>query len=881
MPTGLDTRSATTMPHAEFLASLQRPESASSSSSCLEDGDSRATPGTPDSDSSDVSQHSADTHESLLRAAEELTDTISISVDTSGMNKCPETGLPRPEELVAAISQSSFARAAIASSRNKRERGESPMDDPSGCSDAGTVTVLAGGDEGVRQQDAAARRRAELDADETWMTNLDATRHGQHIMEHLTHTQGLLNAPEAPMESSIDQCCTLRRAFVKALADNQTAFNIPKKLPRYVALVNLCGRRMILYSNRPVLFQLLAHTASSANKSAIAQMEAGVKEMFGFMHRNKPVSCLLCYSLPFACGLEQVHWEMRIFRRHGKGDVRDGTLCFHLGDERGPTPGQTTQSAESEFSASMLQDVIKEMAANLTAVDLDVSGESVDASMSGVVDKRVEVLEQLCTRLQHERKTSQETHRAEIKSIEEKNAIELAKAAMSHGETYAQTNATEKMLREQLDKITRESLANLNVADAANAEMNALRSELTGKNVELEEQIAVFRTDMKKVEKQLSAAQKKVVEANDLRQRELKKRDELHSKTAEGLEKRLAAAQLDAQKARAEGEDYLHKMQTLSHTMDSGDAVKEALGLDIETLKRQARGHKCALAVGCIKYEQRTDELKKARLAHVEADAALKDARKEVKAQKRVAEQAAQRAERFSKDRDAAEKEVAKLKAENDALKMSPPAPAPVVLSLPFKPEMVDSDTMTVPTTSRADLELGELQTTHAKVQDDLEQKMKEIDHLRSELARAKSRAAKKATPPSFMTTDSTTAPTTAGPKGDSAVLGAPVGQTQGGQGYQIINHVTVGGGNAQLASTDLGHDPTMEPSVEAIIQQAAVGLRTLADMARDSHRHKAAANDFCSQLRSLQNYTGYQAPMGTMQQMGMGHMQGGYHGGY
>ena len=49
--------------------------------------------------------------------------------------------------------------------------------------------------------------------------------------------------------------------------------------------------------------------------------------------------------------------------------------------------------------------------------------------------------------------------------------------------------------------------------------------DLTAKNCEQEETIVGLQSKLDKAEKQLAQAQKKVVDANELRQRELKKRD--------------------------------------------------------------------------------------------------------------------------------------------------------------------------------------------------------------------------------------------------------------------------------------------------------------------------------------------------------------------
>ena len=63
------------------------------------------------------------------------------------------------------------------------------------------------------------------------------------------------------------------------------------------------------------------------------------------------------------------------------------------------------------------------------------------------------------------------------------------------------------------------------------------------------------------------------------------------------------------------------------------------------------------------------------------------------------------------------------------------------------------------------------------------------------------------------------------------------------------------------------------------IIANAANQLRVLADMARDSARHKQAACEGWAQARALQNYTGYMASTPQWQQQQMHpHSPNGYH---
>ena len=132
---------------------------------------------------------------------------------------------------------------------------------------------------------------------------------------------------------------------------------------------------------------------------------------------------------------------------------------------------------------------------------------------------------------------------------------------------------------------------------------------------------------------------------------------------------------------------------------------------------------------------------------------------------------------------------------------------------------------MTVPVTSQAELELGELQTKHCKVQDELVAAQNEIVTLKAELQRARAKAAKKQVPAGLMPEEP---PAKAAP-----VMGVPPPPHQS-NGYNIVTNVHVGNGTGTnttaVASTDLGHAADVDPNVEHLIATAANSLRILAD---------------------------------------------------
>ena len=95
--------------------------------------------------------------------------------------------------------------------------------------------------------------------------------------------------------------------------------------------------------------------------------------------------------------------------------------------------------------------------------------------------------------------------------------------------------------------------------------------------------------------------------------------------------------------------------------------------------------------------------------------------------------------------------------------------------------------------------------------------------------------------------------------------------------GRLVATGAASNGNSTAVASTDLGHAPDVDSSVEHLIANAATSLRILADQARECARHKQAAHEGWAQVRALQNYTGYMAAAPQWQQQ-QPHSPNGYH---
>ena len=727
--------------------------------------------------------------------------------------------------------------------------------------------------------DEAQKLSRKLRSNQDWLTTLDHTRHGQQIMEHLTHIQGLSKAQGFPMESPLDQTTTFRRAMIAELKRTPNAYGLPTTMPKYIAVVNLCGRRMILYTESPVLFQLLAH--APPNVAPPVQGINGVKEVMDYQHRNPQHSLLMVYSLPFQVPMDNMHWEIRTIRRQVDGTVSDGQMCYRIGEDKASA---TACSAllESDVSRGELKAIVDEMASNLCAVDLDIDVDEPDTPSSGIVNKRVEVLEQLCTRLKQERKKMQLSHKDEIDKISRAHGEEMEACHFDHAESYAQDRTQEKQLREQLEKMTNERDANQAVLDAQNECLSELKADNQAATQIWEEQKDKLEAELAKIQREGGSWGKKLSELSGSHERALAKKDQVNQRTIDDMQRQVSKLQLAEREARVECEKAVTGMQALSRTMESGDAIKETLSSEIKDLKYKQRGLRVTLAVACIKHQKRCDEMMAARTQHATSESTLMGLRKELKSKERSCSQASARADKLSKEMsdahtraaevmtacDALSLENENLMKERDELKQSLATGANSSTTPSTKPDMKSMETMTVPVMSQADMRLGELETQNVKLKDEILVKQNECTTLKADLARAKSKASKKA-PPAGLTPDDSS----------GAVVGTPAGQSPGANGgYNIVTNVHVAGGGNPPATIDPGHDAQGNPNVEAIIGQVAASLRHLSDMARESDRHKCAATEGWAQVRALQQqqmWSGQAMPHGAYQFAPHGQMPG------
>ena len=238
------------------------------------------------------------------------------------------------------------------------------------------------------------------------------------------------------VECPIDQAVSFRRVLVRALERNATPFGLPKKLPKFIAMVQLCGERLLLTTERSQLFQLMAHSTQGArsNTDAINAMASIIK----YRDENPECTLLLTYSAPFQVDLAHLWWDVRTLRRD-PADPQGGRWRDGLPDRPGALPShRCTSVLESETSSATLEKEVKAFEQNIGAVDLDM--ELVASARGEVVgdeatSKKVAALERVLASLTQERKKMIAEHKLEIEDLQAQKmaATSSANEAARHG----------------------------------------------------------------------------------------------------------------------------------------------------------------------------------------------------------------------------------------------------------------------------------------------------------------------------------------------------------------------------------------------------------------------------------------------------------------
>ena len=266
-------------------------------------------------------------------------------------------------------------------------------------------------------------------SDEAWASRvLPRTKAGRDIREHLSAEDERIRRSSC-RESACQTALCFRRTLCHALAKNATAFGLPHKLPKLVAVINLSGKRHVVYSQTCSLARLM----SIISVHASIRLTECLDEMVDFASK-RGVSLLFTYALPWQ-SLDESYFELRTLERQSDGTVVDGEYAYATGWQDVRTAASTIQTDSTD--SKVIEAQIASLGRHCAAVNLDML--STDKGTVEDDSDRIRKMHDVTTLLQTERKkllSDLTTLRAEkqhqvttITSQYEKRIGELTKAA--------------------------------------------------------------------------------------------------------------------------------------------------------------------------------------------------------------------------------------------------------------------------------------------------------------------------------------------------------------------------------------------------------------------------------------------------------------------
>jgi hypothetical protein len=659
-----------------------------------------------------------------------------------------------------------------------------------------------------------------------WIKDLSSTPVGKRIVDYIAHVDGALRSPDVITECPLDVCVTFRRVLMHGLATQKQPFGLPKRLPKFIAIVSLCGSRLMLTSETASLFQLLAH--SPCGRDSCERCIEGVKTMISFQQANPEMSLVLTYALPFQVEFNALFWEIRSVSRVGNL-VIDGQLAYQIGEARARPTG-CTRALELESSTALLDAQVAALSRNLTAICIDAPLDDAETASTeetstspntkGSTVERLAKLETMCAMLQASRKQMLEEHRLELREIQDAATKKDEMHINSTKAAYEKERALECKMQSELQKLRADLELSRNIATKQEVDLRAMEAEHKAKELRWEDEVRSLQKSVSIHEASASNFGKQLASAQSSYAKTSRKQETEYSKTIDIMEREKQRAIMGAQRAENGEREALAAVQRLERLLEAKDTEQEVyrseardqrrritkLEKQTDVFKKRSRVYKSLLHVGAIRYSSVTENLASVTADLIESRSFLEKNETELTTSKAVLETT----------------RVELIIAEGKNASVDQPQRPSA------KPATVEVATLTDMLSET--LEIGELNAAFVKATDqlaELEQNTKtlkqENDNLKTENARLSKR--RKPPPPYCLPNEPKDAPPSISSASSETV-----------------------GSKIELGSSDGG-----DLGTEFIISQAVNAMRALADAARNSRKHHTAACEAWSTTRALQ----------------------------
>lgn len=153
--------------------------------------------------------------------------------------------------------------------------------------------------------------------DAKWLAQLGNSRAGRALQDHLSCVEDILKTEGR--DAAIQCCVENRRSFLYAVVRNAQRkvappCNLPRKYPKYIAIVNLSGSRMILHSDNDALMRRLCSRSTCLHsqdlKLQLQQFSSWVDTQQREATPSKEAFVLINFQLPWQAGICGIFWEI-------------------------------------------------------------------------------------------------------------------------------------------------------------------------------------------------------------------------------------------------------------------------------------------------------------------------------------------------------------------------------------------------------------------------------------------------------------------------------------------------------------------------------------------------------------------------------------------
>ena len=360
-------------------------------------------------------------------------------------------------------------------------------------------------------------------ADAEWFRRLCTGNSGARaLQDHLASIETVLANNGA--QAAIDQAIHNREAFLAAL-HHSLANNAPfpcglaARVPKYVAIVNLSGKRMLLTSDNDILVRALCARSSRSTPRALAEqihrfvlwVECALNPV---IKSAAPTTAfvLITYMLPWQVGLEAAYWEVNSVAIAARDDGKKMVMDRHISLT---SLADDTFSARPTLSARAIDDATRgAFATQYVATNLDAHDDTHVADDEDGEGAKMQRLRSLMEAMRAQTSKDREeigTWKATVKIRNLLYGRSIAKADLKALKAEEEANR----LRTTVQKLLIESADASKRADEAQRQVEKLRRQEGAKDKLTNAATAKQSNALRRLTGQLEASQRTAAEERE------------------------------------------------------------------------------------------------------------------------------------------------------------------------------------------------------------------------------------------------------------------------------------------------------------------------------------------------------------------------------